>query len=249
MKISIITATYNSSNTVKHTLDSICNQNHNDIEVIIVDGKSSDNTLEIVKTYEDRLTMKIISESDQGLYDAMNKGIKIATGEIIGILNSDDFYKNNLVLEKIATRFKNNPQIDACYADLEFVDEKNTNKVVRIWQAGEFDEKKLDNGWVIPHPTFFARKEVYEKYGIFNLDFKIAADYELILRLLKLHKIRLAYLPEIIVSMRTGGVSTKNLKQRRKGWQELKKAWKVNNLRLPKFFILRRILFKVVQYL
>ena len=249
MKISIITASFNSEKTIKDTIESILNQSYKDVEYIVIDGNSSDNTLDTINGYSDKIDIKVISEPDKGLYDAMNKGIKIATGEVIGILNSDDFYKNNTVLEKIASCFEKNPQIDACYADLEFVDSIETSKVVRVWKAGNFEEKKLNNGWIIPHPTFFVKKSIYEKYGVFNTSFKIAADYELLLRLLKLHKINLFYLPEIIISMRIGGVSGRNLKQRRKGWRELKKSWEINNLKLPKFFILRRILFKIGQYL
>lgn len=249
MKISIITPSYNSSKTIRDTIDSIINQAYKDIEYIIIDGGSKDDTLDIVKTYQNRINIKLISEPDKGLYDAMNKGINMATGDVVGILNSDDFYKNENVLEKVATCFNEHSEADGCYGDLEFVDEINTKKIVRTWKAGEYKKAKLNNGWIIPHPTFFVKNGVYKKYSSFNLSLRIAADYEFLLRLLKINKIKVQYIPEILVSMRVGGVSTKNIEQRKKGWQELKKAWEINNLKLPCCFILRRILFKLGQYL
>ena len=248
MKISIITASYNSAKTIKDTIESIINQTHQDVEYIIIDGGSTDGTVEIVKAYQEKFPIKLISEPDNGLYDAMNKGIKIATGEVVGILNSDDFYKNNSVLEKVAQAFDNDQELDGCYADLEFVAQNDVKKIVRVWRAGDYEEKKLDNGWIIPHPTFFVKRMAYQRYGDFDLKFKIASDYEFLLRLLKVYKIKIKYLPEIFVSMREGGVSTANIKQRKSGWQELRSAWKSNNLKTPRFFITRRVLSKISQY-
>lgn len=248
MKISIITASYNSAKTIEDTIKSVLSQTYRDIEYIIIDGASNDETLAVIAKYQNEYKIKLISEPDNGLYDAMNKGIDLATGDIIGILNSDDFYKNNTILSKINESFTNN-NVDAVYADLEYVDEFNIKKITRTWIAGKYQEKKLNNGWIIPHPTFFVKKDIYNKYGRFNLKFKIAADYELLLRFIKLHQISLYYLPEIIVSMRTGGTSGRNLKQRQKGWLELKKAWTENNLPIPFLFILRRVLFKIRQYI
>lgn len=248
MKISIITASYNSAKTIEDTIKSVLGQTYQDIEYIVVDGTSKDGTLDIVKKYQASHEIKLLSEPDNGLYEAMNKGIALATGDVIGILNSDDFYKNNEVIQKIVTAF-NESGADAVYADLEFVDEIDTKKVVRTWIAGEYQEQKLNNGWIIPHPTFFVKKDIYNKYGLFNPEFKIAADYELLLRLLKFHKIKLRYIKGIIVSMRNGGVSTRNLEQRKKGWQELKAAWTINNLPVPFLFIARRVFFKIKQYL
>lgn len=248
MKISIITASYNSAQTIEDTIKSVLGQTYSDIEYIIIDGASTDGTLEIIKKYQTRGKIKLVSEPDKGLYDAMNKGIALATGDVIGIINSDDFYKHSRVIEKIAAVFKNN-DYDAVYADLEFIENNNPNKIVRTWIAGKYQEKKLNNGWVMPHPTLFIKKNIYNQYGYFKTNFKIAADYELMLRLLKIHKIKIAYLPEIIISMRNGGVSTRNLGQRKKGWQELKQAWTENNLPLPLLLVVRRILFKIKQYL
>jgi len=249
MKISIITPTFNSVKTISDTIESIVTQTHQDIEYIIIDGGSTDGTLAIIEDYIKKFNIQFISEPDQGLYDAMNKGIRLATGEIVGILNSDDFYKDEKVLEKVVACFTNDPKIDGCYGDLEFVDEQDKSKIVRTWRSGKYREGKLNNGWIIPHPTFFVKNEIYKKFGDFNLSLKIAADYEFLLRMLKIKRINIDYIPEILVCMRTGGKSGKNIEQRKKGWQELKMAWDVNNLKVPRFFIFRRILFKIGQYL
>jgi glycosyltransferase len=247
MKISIITPTYNSESTIRDTINSIINQNYIDLEYIIIDGVSSDKTLEIIEEYQSKIKIKLISEPDKGLYDAMNKGINLATGDIVGILNSDDFYNGSDVLTQVNQVFLDN-NIDAVYADLQFVDQRNIKKVVRTWISGRYKERKIANGWIVPHPTFFVKKEIYNKHGYFNLKFRIAADYEFLLRLIKLHKIKLYYIPKIIVNMRTGGVSGCSFKQRKRGWRELKEAWTENNLKPPFLFVARRILFKIVQY-
>lgn len=247
MKISIITPTYNSVKTIRRTISSIIDQNYSELEYIVIDGGSTDGTLEIIKSYKNKINFKLISESDRGIFDAMNKGIKLATGDIIGILNSDDFYDNNKVLQNIAEAF-NDQKIEAVYGDIIYFGD-DVNKVSRYWKAGKYKESKLNNGWIIPHPSLFLRKTVYDKCGIFNLDFKIAADYEFILRLLKVYKINVKYIHHVFVKMYSGGNSGKNLKQRKKGWQDLKNAWLINNFRVPPFFILRRLLFKFWQYL
>lgn len=247
-KISIITVCYNSQKTIEKTIESVIYQSHQNVEYIIIDGSSKDDTLNIIKKYQKIYPIKLISEPDAGIYDAMNKGINMVTGEIIGILNSDDFYKNNKVLSVINKIFQTN-NIDAVYADLEYIDPINTERVTRKWISGPYNEKKIANGWIFPHPTFFVKKETYSKYGKFNLKFKIAADYELMLRFIKLHKIKVYYLPQIIVSMRNNGTSGLNFKQRRKGWKELKLSWTENKLQVPFLFLLRRIIFKIKQYL
>jgi len=245
MKISIITVSYNSASTIGDTINSVLSQNYTDLEYIIIDGGSKDGTIEIVNRYKDKIS-KIISEPDGGIYDAMNKGIKLSTGEVVGILNSDDFYHHNSVLREVAKCFQNN--IDACYGDIEYVDRVSVKKVVRLWKAGEYKKKKLLNGWIMPHPAFFVRKKIYDKFGLFNLDFIIAADYELLLRFLQ-KGIKVSYIKDILVCMREGGFSGQSFKQRKKGWDELKKAWFVNGFDLPKFFIFRRILYKINQYI
>ena len=246
MKISIITPTYNSVKTISRTIDSVIYQSYKDIEYIIIDGGSTDGTDSIVSKYKDELNIKFISEKDSGIYDAMNKGIKMATGDIIGILNSDDFYENKFVLIDVVEAF-NNSSIDAVYGDISYFG-SDINKITRVWKSGEYKESKLNNGWAIPHPALFIRRSVYERYGLFNLDFNIAADYEFILRILKVYKIRIKYIPKVFARMFNGGNSGSSLSQRVKGWQELEKSWIVNNLKLPKLFIIRRILYKISQY-
>lgn len=250
MKISIITPSYNSVKTISDTINSIISQTHQDIEYLVIDGASKDETVAIVSEYQKKFPIRLISEKDAGIYDAMNKGVKMATGDIVGILNSDDFYYDNNVLSKINNVFKNNPDVDAVYGDLIYVDQDDITKQTRYWKSGEYKESKINGGWIIPHPTFFVRREVYERSSkIFDTSFSLAADYEFILRSLKVNKIRVKYLPEIIVKMRAGGASGSSLKQRIKGWKELRRAWTVNSLPVPAFFIIRRVAGKISQFL
>jgi len=247
MKISIITPTYNSAKTIKRTILSIIDQHYNNLEYIIIDGVSTDGTLEIVRSYQNEINTKFISEKDNGIYDAMNKGIKLATGNIIGILNSDDFYDDDKVLAVVAEAFKDQ-KIEAVYGDIKYFS-NDINQIKRYWRAGGYKESKLNYGWTIPHPTLFLRKNIYDKYGFFNTDFKIAGDYEFILRILKTYHINTKYIPKVFVRMYDGGISGRDFKQRMEGWNELKKAWKINNFKVPTFFVFRRILFKFSQYL
>ncbi|MGK0390177.1 MAG: glycosyltransferase involved in cell wall biosynthesis [Maribacter sp.] len=233
MQISIITITYNSVETVRDTLDSITKQSYKDIDHIIVDGLSGDGTLGVVNEYPH--VSKVLSEKDEGIYDAMNKGLSLASGEIIGILNSDDIYNNDYVIEKVAALFMGS-DIDAVYGDLHYVDYQDTKKVVRIWKSGPFNRNKFLHGWMPPHPTFFVKKSVYEKFGGFNTKLKISADYELMLRLMYKHQIKVAYLPEVLVKMRMGGISNSSLKHRLLANNEDKLAWGINDLK-PKFYI------------
>lgn len=244
MKISIITACLNSEKTIEDAILSVVNQNFPNIEYIIVDGGSTDGTLRIIEKYKDKIS-KVISEPDKGLYDAMNKGIQVTTGEIVGILNSDDFYTANNVIGEIVQFFEKGN--DAVYGDLIYVEREDKGKIVRKWQAGEFESKKLKYGWAVPHPSFFVRKNLYEKYGLFNLDFKIAADYELMLRFL-VKNIKIAYFKNYLVCMREGGLSASNLRQRMNGWKELYMAWKVNQLNPPFYLVLTRTVSKISQY-
>lgn len=227
MKISIITSTYNSASTIKDTLQCISEQEYDDIEHLIIDGGSKDNTLELIKQFPH--VSKLISEKDDGIYDAMNKGIAMASGEIIGILNSDDFYVSSGVLSKVAAAFQD-PEVMATYANLQFVHKNDTNKVVRTWKAGYYTRKSFYYGWMPPHPTFFVRKSVYDQLGVFNCDMGSAADYELMLRLLLKYGIKAVYLNEIIVKMRMGGASTVSVKNRLKANKKDRLAWKINGL-------------------
>lgn len=234
LRISIITVTYNSASTIKDTLESIKNQDYPYIEHIIIDGGSKDNTMDIVAQYPHVAIKK--SEKDKGIYDAMNKGLQLATGDIIGILNSDDMYATNQVLSKVATRFKteNRPVL---YGDLQYVHQNNLNKVVRTWVSGNYTKSSFYYGWMPPHPTVFFRKWVYEEVGLFNTSFRVAADYEMMLRVLFKKEYKASYLNEILVKMRTGGVSNDSLKNRLKTNREDKVAWEINDLN-PRFYTL-----------
>jgi glycosyltransferase involved in cell wall biosynthesis len=207
MKVSIITVCFNSASTILDTIQSIAEQNYKDFEHIIVDGASTDGTREIIANATS--VSSYISEPDEGIYDAMNKGIAMANGDIIGILNADDFYANDDVLSQIAKAFEE-PEIDACYADLVYVRQDDTNKVVRYWKSCPYKNGLFRSGWMPAHPTFFCRKSVYEKYGNFNLNYKIAADVELLFRLLGKYRIKTAYLPKTLIKMRLGGTTNQS---------------------------------------
>lgn len=225
-RISIITATYNSASTIHDCLESVSSQSLKS-QHIIIDGGSTDKTLDIIKSHPHALSL--VSEPDRGIYDAMNKGISLASGDIIGILNSDDYYPNNQILEKVCTHFVN-ASLDSCYGDLHYVDFANTGKVTREWKSGNYSAGSFYWGWMPPHPTFFVRSSVYEKYGMFNLDLGTAADYELMLRFLVKFKITTCYIPEVLVKMRVGGTSNVSFKNRLKANRMDRKAWQVNGL-------------------
>ena len=245
MKISIITATYNSEKTLKDTLDSVLKQTYKDYEHIIVDGMSKDNTMQIVKEYEEKYDgkLKYISEKDTGLYDAMNKGIKMATGDIIGILNSDDMYANEKVLEDIANKFKES-NCDGTYANLKFMDEETMSKPQRIWKS---PKGKIKNGWHPAHPTLYLKKEVYDKIGLFNLKYRIAADYDFMLRVMLDKNIKLEYIDKYLVYMRVGGTSTDGLKGYRKNLKEANLVLKDNNIKHPYIVNMKRIIKTINQ--
>jgi glycosyltransferase involved in cell wall biosynthesis len=234
MKVSIITATYNSEKTIADTLECIRHQDYPMIEHIIVDGLSQDRTLEIIHSFAHVSTL--VSEKDEGLYDAMNKGISRASGDIIGILNSDDMYVDNTVISTVAEVFKNE-KVDACYADLQYVQAMDGSKVVRTWKSGPVTKRSFHYGWMPPHPTFFVRRSVYQKVGLFNTKLKTAADYEMMLRILVKYHLLAEYIPRVLVKMRTGGMSNASLFHRMRANREDRLAWKLNGLK-PYFFTL-----------
>jgi glycosyltransferase involved in cell wall biosynthesis len=246
LTISIITITFNSAATLEQTILSVIGQTYPDIEYIIVDGKSTDDTLRIIEKYKNKVS-KLLSEKDNGLYDALNKGIEMASGEIVGILHSDDFYIDSSVIQKYAELFRNT-QCDAAYSDLYYVDKINTDKIIRKWKSGAYTSHSFINGWMPPHPTFFVKKEAYTKFGKFNPEFKSAADYELMLRFIQKHKIQLSYLPEYTVKMRVGGKSNVTLKNRVNANLEDRRAWEINGLK-PRFYTLfLKPLRKIMQF-
>ena len=227
MKISVITVCLNSEKTIEKAIQSVLAQKHSDIEYIIVDGKSSDKTLAVIDKFKSGIS-KVVSEKDKGIYFALNKGIDLATGEVIGILHADDFYADQNVLTKVAKTFSET-KCDSMYADLQYM--KEDEKVFRNWKSGEYKEGLFLKGWMPPHPTFFIKKSCYEKFGKFNIDFVSAGDYELMLRMIHKNKISVAYLPEVIVKMRVGGKSNASLMNRIKANREDRLAWKINNLK------------------
>ena len=245
MKVSIITIAYNSASTLKDTIESVVQQSYPNIEYIIIDGGSTDATLDIIKQYESKIA-KVISEKDNGLYEALNKGIAVATGDVIGFLHSDDFYiHENVIGNMVSLLQKENA--DAVYADLYYVDKNNTDTIFRKWKAGTYEHGQFLNGWMPPHPTFFAKSWCYEQFGGFNLNLLSAADYELLLRFIHKHQITLAYLPEFIIKMRVGGKSNVSLYNRLRANNEDRRAWKINEL-TPRFYTLyAKPLRKIIQ--
>ncbi|HKK19491.1 MAG TPA: glycosyltransferase family 2 protein [Opitutales bacterium] len=243
MKISVITVTYNSASTIVDTVESVLGQTHPEIEYLIVDGASTDQTLEKLEPCRDRLA-GVLSEPDRGMYDAMNKGIARATGEVVAILNSDDVYANPEVLSKVAVAFAGEPgepsdggrtflsanearHPDIVYGDLHYVS-ADLSKVVRDWKSGSFTPGQFKRGWHPPHPSFFVRRGVYEQLGGYRLDLRIAADYEFMLRVMEKHERKAAYLPEVLVKMRTGGESNRSIVNIWKANKECYRAWRMN---------------------
>lgn len=245
MKISIITASLNCVETIEECIQSIINQTYPNIEHIVIDGGSKDGTLDVVNKYKDKIS-KVISEPDKGLYDAMNKGIKFAQGDIIGILNSDDVYNDKYVLEDVFKAFISKG-VDTCYGDLVYVDREDISNIIRYWKSEEYDKSKFKKGWMPPHPTFFVKKEIYKKYGLFNLDFPLAADYEIMLRFLYKHNVTTTYIPRVLVKMRVGGIS-KPGKYTLGAIKENYLAWKVNSLDYP-ITLLFKPISKIKQFL
>ncbi|ACT91521.1 glycosyltransferase family 2 protein [Dyadobacter fermentans] len=247
MKVTILTVVYNGAATIRHCIDSVLGQDYPDIEYIVVDGHSKDGTQEIVQSYGDRIA-RFVSEPDAGIYDAMNKGIQLATGDVIGILNADDFYAYPSVISDVAAAFAAG-DFDASYGDLEYIDANDATVVRRKWVSGAYKVGAFLNGWMPPHPTFFVKKEVYHTHGQFRLDLGSAADYELMLRFVHREKIRLAYIPKVLVKMRAGGVSNSNLKNRIAANRNDRLAWKMNNME-PRFYTLwLKPLRKIIQFI
>lgn len=209
-KISIITVCYNSAKTIEDTLRSVISQDYPNIEYIVIDGNSMDETISILKRYSGKINI-LISEKDNGIYDAMNKGITLATGDIVGLINADDVYANTKVISKIAKVFLDE-NVDACFGDLVYFSSKQPEKIVRYWRAGPFVSGRFAKGWSPPHPTFFVKKSVYQTHGNFNLNYSMGNDIELMMRFLEKYCIKSAYIPEILVRMRLGGVSNQGVK-------------------------------------
>ena len=222
MKISLITATYNSAETLRDTMQSVLNQTFKDVDYIIVDGGSKDTTMDIVKEFEPKFEGRLrwVSEKDKGIYDAMNKGVRMAQGDIVGILNSDDFFASDHVLEKVNDAFTENPAIDGIYADVRYVDWNNTSKKVRMFSGKDFKREKLCWGKMPPHPSFYVKRECYDKFGLYSLDYPICADYDMFVKMIWEGNINTLYINDVFVNMRSGGTSSNGIKVHKKIMKE-----------------------------
>lgn len=247
--ISIITETYNSAETINDTIKSVLCQTNKDFEYIIVDGGSTDETIDIVKSYESEFSgrLKWVSEKDKGIYDAMNKGIKMASGDIIGILNSDDYYTSDDILQTIADAFKCQ-NVDAIYGDIHFIKDGVPDKCVRYYSSRLFSPFWLRFGFMPAHPSFYCKREVFDKSGLYRLDYKIGSDYEMMVRLFRKHKISSRYVPKDFVTMRTGGASNSNLQSRLTLIKEDVKACRDNGIYTNELFICLKFLYKIFEF-
>ena len=246
MKISIITVCFNSEKTIKDTIESVLSQDYPDIEHIIIDGLSNDKTMHIVSKYQNKVA-KIISEPDQGIYDAMNKGIKLATGDAIGILNSDDFFEDTKVISNVVSHFNSEPEVCLLFGDVVFVDPLNTQKITRFYSSNKFRPWKLRFGWMPPHPATFIKKSAYEKIGSYSLQYKISSDYEFFIRMLMVHKLTYIRINKVLVRMRAGGISTSGIKSSLLLNSEIVKGCRENGVYTNIIFLLLKIPFKVLE--
>jgi len=247
MKISVITVCYNSEKFIEDAIKSVLNQSYQEIEYIVIDGGSKDNTLAIISKYKSFINT-FISEPDKGIYDAMNKGINVATGDYIAFLNSDDFYTNTEAIASVVAVLKET-KVDSLYANINYVRPLDVESIVRKWRTGSFDKHRFQYGWHPAHPTFVVKKEVYDKYGSFNLSFSLAADFELMLRFLECYKISHYYLDEVLIHMRLGGATSSGFKNFVKQNIECMKAFKVNGLKVSIFYPFYRLLPKLSQFI
>jgi len=246
MKISVITAVYNNRETIAQALDSALAQTHPDVELVVIDGGSTDGTRAVLQGYADRLAV-LMSEPDRGIYDALNKGISCASGEVVGFLHSDDLFADVAVLSRVASAFAD-PLVDAAYGDLLYVRKDDPGQVVRTWRSAAFSAARLAHGWMPPHPTFYVRRTVYERLGGYDTSYRIAADYDCVLRLLGKGGVCAAYIPEVLVKMRVGGASNRSLRNILQKSREDYRALRVNDVgglaalawknlsKLPQFF-------------
>ncbi len=246
MKVSIITISYNSGKSIRDAITSVLSQSYDNIEYIIIDGKSKDNTIDIVQSFGDKIST-FVSEPDKGIYDALNKGIGLATGDIVGFMHSDDLFAHDHIISNVVKKFKEN-DTDSIYGDLQYVYKEDTNRILRYWKSGSFSLRQLKLGWMPPHPTLYIKKWVYVKYGGFNIDMGISADYDTMLRFLGKYKISTQYLPEVMVKMRVGGASNRSLgniiKKSKEDWDAINRN-KFGNI----FTLVFKNLRKVTQFL
>ena len=246
MKVSIITTTYNSAATIRDTLESVKAQDYPDIEHIIVDGRSKDGTMQIVASYSH--VAQSVSEEDQGLYDAINKGIRMSTGDVVGILNSDDFFPEKDVISSIVQAFEKE-KVDAVYGDIAFVKPDNLRKIVRYYSSKKFHTGKFAQGYMPAHPSFYAKRSCFQQLGLYQLDYKIAADFELLMRFLMNKNVKTTYIEKVIVYMRTGGVSNKNFLSRYILNKEIIKACRENGVKTNMLYVSLKYFNKIFEYI
>lgn len=246
MKVSIITVCYNSADTIRDTIESVFSQDHDDIEYILVDGGSKDGTQAIIESYGDHIS-RFISEPDKGLYDAMNKGVALATGDVIGILNSDDFYESTTSVSAVVKAFERRPESDAVFGDVVFVDAPDLQTVTRFYRGNRFAPWKLRFGWMPPHPATYIRKSAYQKVGLYALKYKISADYEFFVRLFMVHRLKYSYLDKVLVRMRSGGASTAGMKSSLRLNMEIVDACRTNGVYTNLPILLLKFPFKLYE--
>lgn len=244
-KISLITVCYNAEQTIDTCIQSVIKQDFKNLEYIIIDGNSTDNTVKIIQAYQQHVT-HFISEPDKGIYDAMNKGIALATGDIVGVLNADDYFADDTILNLVANSFKKR-NAEILYGDLDYVND--AGKVIRKWRSGDFERRNLDFGWMPPHPTFYCKRHLFKDFGTYSLDYGTAADYELMIRFLYANRIPAFYLQKVIVKMKTGGKSNQSLTNRLKATVNDFKAMRTNHILLPLLAIILKPVRKITQYL
>ncbi len=247
MKVSIITVVYNNEKTIQNAIESVLSQTYSNIEYVIIDGGSKDGTVQIISAYKDQID-HFVSEKDEGIYDAMNKGLSIATGDVIGILNSDDLYFDNKVIELVISKFKQDSNLDIVFGDLEYVKSADIDSVVRNWKSRPYYNEFFEHGHVPPHPTLFLRRNVYDLIGGFRLDFKLAADYEFMFRLFKSNLFKPFYINKVLVKMRLGGATNQSLKNIFNQNKEILNSWRINNKKAPVYLMPLRFIKRILQY-
>lgn len=246
MKISIITVCFNSQSTIRDTIESVLSQDYPEIEHIIIDGLSKDNTMFIVSEYDNKLA-KIISEPDQGIYDAMNKGVQLSTGDVVGILNSDDFFEYHSVISDVVNCFRSNPDVSCVFGDVVFVNSVNTRNIIRFYSSKKFRSWKLRFGWMPPHTATFIKRAAYEEVGMYSVGYQIASDYEFFVRMFLVRGMSFVRLDKVLVRMRAGGISTSGIKSSYLLNSEIVRACKENGIYTNLFFVLLKIPFKLVE--
>jgi glycosyltransferase involved in cell wall biosynthesis len=245
LKVSIITVTLNSAEYIEDCIKSVVCQNHKEIEHIVIDGGSTDGTIDVIRKFDNKIA-SWVSEPDSGIYDAMNKGIRMATGDVVGILNADDFYVSNEVISLIKNEFFSK-HVDSVFADLVYVKRNNNDAVVRYYQSSNFHPQKFAYGWMPAHPTFFVKRHFYDQYGTFKTDYRIAADFELLVRFLAKYQLSFSYIPKVIIKMRAGGLSTKNIKSNLTLNNEIIRACRENGIKTNILKVYSKYLLKCFQ--